>query len=315
MASALRVSVVIPTRDRASLVTSAVASCLTQTLLDLEVVVVVDGPDQATENALAAIKDDRLRVIVRGESGGAPNARNLGVAHARGAYIAFLDDDDTWMSEKLARQLDAIERSGAAAPVSFTGIVATHSDGGKERWPRRGPEPTERVSDYLFVRRGAFAGEGMIITSTILTTRDLASAVPFDPSVRRYQDPDWLLRAEQQEGFALVYVPDGLVNYFIDEDRARISTTVDWRYALDWARERRELFSDQAYVSFLLIWLGADAARGHSWRGGVTLWREAARNGGWGWHVLAVGLGVWVVPPGLRRRLCRGWRRLQTLRG
>src|SRR5215216_5981079 len=105
MLSAPEVTVVIPTRFRPELVTRAVGSVLAQTFADFEVVVVVDGPDDATRAALAGLGDDRVRVIVLPAKGGAPNARNVGAGAARGRWTALLDDDDEWLPEKLAVQL------------------------------------------------------------------------------------------------------------------------------------------------------------------------------------------------------------------
>ena len=79
MSSSPGVSVVIPTRSRPHLVTRAVRSALAQSINDIEVVVVMDGPDPETRTALAGVADRRLRVIELPEPGGAPNARNVGV--------------------------------------------------------------------------------------------------------------------------------------------------------------------------------------------------------------------------------------------
>jgi glycosyltransferase involved in cell wall biosynthesis len=111
------VSVVIPTKNRPSLVDRAVRSVLCQTIESLEVVVVVDGPDPETEAVLAKITDARLRVVVLPASGGAPAARNAGFSGARGAWIALLDDDDEWLPNKLERQLHACENSSFESPI------------------------------------------------------------------------------------------------------------------------------------------------------------------------------------------------------
>src|ERR1044071_7690025 len=95
------VSVVIPTLRRPALVTRAVGSVLAQTIENIEVIVVVDGPDEDTRSALAAITDPRLRVIQLSTQGGAPHARNSGVAEARARWTALLDDDDEWLPRKL----------------------------------------------------------------------------------------------------------------------------------------------------------------------------------------------------------------------
>lgn len=79
------VSVIIPTRNRASLVSVAVESVLQQTWTSLEVIVVIDGPDSDTEAVLELISDSRLQVITLPSSGGASRARNRGVQAARGS--------------------------------------------------------------------------------------------------------------------------------------------------------------------------------------------------------------------------------------
>src|SRR5579863_7499544 len=100
------VSVVVPTRNRPELVVRAVSSALAQTLTRMEVIVVIDGPDEDTARALAEIRDDRLTVIALPSSLGGSEVRNIGAQHSRGEFIAFLDDDDEWSPNKLQRQLD-----------------------------------------------------------------------------------------------------------------------------------------------------------------------------------------------------------------
>ena len=114
------VSVVIPTRNRPDLVVRAVRSALEQTFGDLEVVVIMDGPDAATKAALAKIHDIRLRSLELPLSLGGAAARNAGVRAATGEWIAFLDDDDEWLAGKLARQLEVAHESEAPEPIIFS---------------------------------------------------------------------------------------------------------------------------------------------------------------------------------------------------
>ncbi len=95
------VSVVIPTRNRPHLVGRAVRSALAQTLDAIEVIVVVDGPDEATLQALRQIDDARLRVKTLPRNLGPGEARNAGVGEAQSRWIAFLDDDDEWFPRNL----------------------------------------------------------------------------------------------------------------------------------------------------------------------------------------------------------------------
>src|SRR6516164_6352381 len=99
------VSVVIPTLHRPNLVVRAVNSVLNQTHKEIEVIVVVDGPDEDTIKAVRSMEDPRLQVVINPRSLTAAGARNVGVDHATGEWIAFLDDDDEWLPCKLERQI------------------------------------------------------------------------------------------------------------------------------------------------------------------------------------------------------------------
>jgi len=108
------VSVVIPTRNRWDLLSrSGLAAALMQKDVDLEVIVVDDGSTDETPGRLAALEDPRIRVIRHDQRQGVARARNHGVAEAQAEWVAFLDDDDLWSPDKLRRQLDLANESGA----------------------------------------------------------------------------------------------------------------------------------------------------------------------------------------------------------
>ena len=134
------VSAVIPTRNRSELVERAVRSALAQTHSAMEVVVVIDGPDSQTEAVLAAIEDPRLYVIKLGQSVGGAEARNAGVHAAKGEWIAFLDDDDEWLPEKIEKQLAVAAASSVPFPVVSCRMFA-RTPLREYIWPRRLPDP------------------------------------------------------------------------------------------------------------------------------------------------------------------------------
>ena len=113
MPAAPEVSIVIPTRDRWSLLQAAIGAALRQEEVEFEVIVVDDGSRDETPARLGEIEDARLRILRNDESLGVARARNRGLAEARGTWTAFLDDDDVWSPRKLRAQLDA------AAGASF----------------------------------------------------------------------------------------------------------------------------------------------------------------------------------------------------
>ncbi|HYO46173.1 MAG TPA: glycosyltransferase family 2 protein [Gemmatimonadota bacterium] len=305
-----RVSVVIPTVSRPRLVVRAVESTLAQSMREIEVVVVIDGPDRMTANALEAIADPRLRVLKRPRRGGAGAARNEGARAATAPWVAFLDDDDLWASEKLAIQLAAAEGSGLAHPIVTCRVAA--DDGERIRvWPRRLPAPGEPLGDYLLVRRSPFWGEALVHTSTVLADRALLEEVPFREDLLVHEDMDWLLRATRVEGASVVFVPgaEPLATWNIDRGRTRASRDLDWRESLAWARHARPLISRRAYASFLLTWVAAHAARRRDLTALWQLPREAIRHGRPRPRDFLLFMGVWLLPESLRTRAADAWGR------
>ncbi len=101
------VTVVIPTRDRWSLLDATLASVLRQQEVGVEVVIVDDGSSDPAPTRPRTLGDPRVRVLRNERSGGVAAARNRGIAAARAEWVAFLDDDDLWAPDKLRRQLAA----------------------------------------------------------------------------------------------------------------------------------------------------------------------------------------------------------------
>ncbi len=102
------VSVVIPTYNRAGLLTEAVESVIAQTFQDWELIVVDDGSTDSTKERIARFDDTRIRYLGQ-DNRGVSHARNRGAEMARGAWIAFLDSDDLWKPRKLQRQMERLQ--------------------------------------------------------------------------------------------------------------------------------------------------------------------------------------------------------------
>jgi glycosyltransferase involved in cell wall biosynthesis len=294
------VSVVIPTRNRPELVTRAVRSALAQTLAEIEVIVVIDGPDQATREALAAEPDPRLRVVPLAASGGAPSARNVGVEHATGKWTALLDDDDEWLPDKLATQVALAEAAPYALPIVASRLTV-RTPRADFVLPRLLPQPGQPVSEYLAVRKGAFHGDGFVQTSTILAPTELLLRVPFAKGLRRLQELDWTLRCHQVDGVGLVMADEPLVVWYADENRQRISFDSPWQDTFEWLKRSRPLVTRRAYAALAMSVVSSMAAPTHSPRVFAALLTEAVRHGRPGLTDYVTFLQVWLVPPGLRR--------------
>ncbi len=101
-----KVSVIIPTYNRADFIKDAVESVLCQTYKDFEIIIVDDGSTDSTKDVLQKFHN-KITYIYK-SNGGAASARNVGINHAQGEYIAFLDSDDLWLPERLKFGVQAL---------------------------------------------------------------------------------------------------------------------------------------------------------------------------------------------------------------
>jgi glycosyltransferase involved in cell wall biosynthesis len=296
------VSVVIPTRNRPKLVVRAVCSALAQTHRELEVIVIIDGADCATRTELSAFDDPRLRVVELSQSVGGAEARNIGARHATGQWVAFLDDDDEWLSSKLEVQLEAASTAACEWPLVCSQVIGRTQDA-DFIWPEN--VPSRPYTDYLLVRSRLGYGEGLIQTSTILTRRGLLEHVAFRKGLRKHQDWDWVIRCTQITGVDVVFVPTPLAIWTLDDSRVRTSTQTQWRASFEWIKSVRALVSARAYSSFIATYVAPQAAEEGAWRALVPLLSEIIFGGSPRARDVAVFGGAWLLPVRLRNHLRR----------
>lgn len=186
------VSVIIPAYNAAPLIGEAVESALRQTLPPAEILVIDDG---STDDTASVVERFGPRVtLLRKSNGGPASARNLGAAHARGEWLAMLDADDSWMAEKLERQLrlDTSERIGVIHCLANTS------------YPDVPPELTfEDLWD----------GRNWIVNSTALVRRAVFDAVGgFNEDRTLVEDYHLWLRIAH-EGWRIVMCSEILCTY------------------------------------------------------------------------------------------------------
>lgn len=297
------VSVVIPTLNRPHLVTRAVTSALNQTLKAIEVIVVVDGPDDVTVRVLQEINDSRVKIKPLPLNVGLGEARNAGVGEAKSRWVAFLDDDDEWFPQKLEAQLQTAQLSAYRNPIVSCRLIV-RSEIGDVVWPRRIPSPNESMSEYIFCRKSFFSGEGIIGANTIFARKELLETVPFR-RLQRHEDIDWLLRATTLDGVGVQFVSTGepLVIWHREATHHSMSRSTDWRFSLAWINENNHLVTPKAYTSFLMTWLSANAVREGDWKAFLILLWEAYKYGRPTILDAALYVGIWLIPQKIRDRI------------
>lgn len=303
------VSVVIPTINRPHLVIRAVNSALVQSLNEIEIIVIIDGPDEATLKALQQIEDPRLRIRTLSRNLGVSEARNIGVGEARSKWIAFLDDDDEWFPRKLEIQLQTAQRSNHRYPIITCRVIA-RNEVNDFVWPRRFPKPNESLSEYLFCRKGPFFGEGLIQSSTIFTLKELLRMFPFKSCPG--EDLDWLLTVITIKGVGVKFVSetDPLAIWYIEEGRNRGSNRSDWCFPLSWIQTNRHLFTPRAYASLIMTCMGSRVARKRRFEAFLPLLKEAYRYGKPSMIDFLAYVGFWLIPRKAKRWLAAFFSRI-----
>ena len=209
------VSVVIPTHNRRRLLGQTLWSALAQRGVDFEVLVVDDGSTDGTADGLAALGDHRVRLLRHEHPRGVATARNTGVAAARGAWVAFLDDDDLWAPDKLARQLDAARAAGR----DWVYAGAVEVDGAGRLLGGTPPLPPDALLAGLTRHNPMPAGSSNVMVRAGL----LADTGGFDPTLRHLADWDLWLRLARLSRPTCVAAP--LVAYRIHPGQATMDTT------------------------------------------------------------------------------------------
>ena len=117
-------SVVMPTYNRSGLLKEAVRSITDQSFEDFELLIVDDHSTDDTKNAVASFKDSRIKYIVNDRTKGGAGTRNAGIFRAKGHWVAFLDDDDVWLPNKLELQYRKIQEVDNAVGLIYSGSAA-----------------------------------------------------------------------------------------------------------------------------------------------------------------------------------------------
>lgn len=166
-----QITVVIPTYNRAKVLGMALESVFTQTCPPVEIIVVNDGSKDDTREVLAGY-GSRIRAINQ-ENGGLSAARNTGITAAGTEWVAFLDDDDQWVPERLAIAIETISMH-PQIDVHATNTALVNADGSElDMFALRGRSATEHMRlDYPlgWVLSGCFFAQTLVARKSAIVT-------------------------------------------------------------------------------------------------------------------------------------------------
>jgi glycosyltransferase involved in cell wall biosynthesis len=212
------VSVVIAAHNQARWLGEAIESVRAQTFQDWELLVVDDGSTDDTPAVLARYAaDSRVRSIAQARAERSA-ARNLGIAATSGTFVAFLDADDLWLPEKLAKQVAAISASPAAVlcytPARFV------DEAGRPLALRK---PPRTIAGDVFA--DLVRGNLLIIASVLVRRPCLLDVGCFDATLAAYGCEDWDLWLRLTRRWPVVVVDEELTRYRVhagNTDRDRV---------------------------------------------------------------------------------------------
>jgi glycosyltransferase involved in cell wall biosynthesis len=253
MSSSPRVSVIVPTYNRAGLLIRAIDSILSQTFTEFEVIVIDDASTDGTAAVLSGIADPRVRVLRHDANGGGGAARNTGIVAARAEYLAFLDSDDVWLPRTLETLMKAIGEAPPEVGVCYGRFRKNFPDGTAVDFPCSSISPKE---GDLF--RGLLRSNFITLQASVVRMKCFLEAGGFNESLRRLHDWELFIRISRK--FRFRYIDEPLAELWLqgdsvsmDEDAGTIG------YSFIHSRYKTEIESDRKLCSRYLYIFGKKA--------------------------------------------------------
>jgi glycosyltransferase involved in cell wall biosynthesis len=228
-----KVSVIVITYNRSKLVGAAITSVLNQTFQDFELIVVDDASTDDTAEVLQTFNDQRIRYIRHETNRREAAARNTGIQNSKSEYIAFLDDDDEWLPEKLQKQVNLLDSRPTIVGVVYTGSFQIDRATGK-RLLHIVPRRRGNVFQDILI-------QNWVTLSTVLVRRACFDEVGlFDESIPFGLDYDMWIRISRE--FQFEYIADPLVNYYVHNNKLSTDHDIVIRGSETIIRKYKQLF-------------------------------------------------------------------------
>jgi len=216
-----KVSVIIPTFNRATFLKTAIESVLRQNYDNFEIIITDDNSQDNTQGVVKEFSDKRIRYIRQKKNKGVSAARNTAIKVSEGEYIAFLDDDDEWLAEKLKKQVEIIEK----CPAKVCGVYSNFFiiENSEKKIAKINP----RIKDKRGNLFEQFALGNPIHTSTVLIRSECLENIGlFDESISYMEDRDLWIRLSEKWDFEFINEPLIMVH---THKKAKLSENLQWQ--------------------------------------------------------------------------------------
>jgi len=192
------VSIIIPSYNGEKFIAKAIKSVLLQTYKNWELIIIIDGSNDGSEKIISNFKDKRIKYF-KIEHSGSSKTRNTGINKSKGNYIAFLDQDDVWLPEKLSIQMEYIDRFGSDIGLIYCSNYKLE-DGRIIIGKRKSIKEEYIIRDYNY--------HGVILPSSALLRRETFNdAGLFDEKLELRVDHDLWIRISRRYKFLYLRKP------------------------------------------------------------------------------------------------------------
>ena len=225
------VSVIIPTHNRPELLTRTLKSVINQTYSNMQIIIVSNGVSAKNKNAVDELDDKRLEYYDQEDSGGPSSPRNLGIKKARGELIAFCDDDDVWMAEKIEKQVTFMEKNKHWG-LCFAKMKRFDRE---KEWYLSHESGDANFDSLLYVNT--------VPISSVLVRKNLLQGECIFSECKKVgtnEDYEFLLRCSQITKFG--FVDEFLIKYWSDENRTSSLYRKDFRSIISYYKSMINIY-------------------------------------------------------------------------
>ncbi len=196
----IKISVIIPNYNRSAYLKEAIESVLLQTVPVFEILVCDDGSTDDSKSVVLSFQDKRIQWIDCGKNGRPAIPRNIGLKQAAGDWVAFLDNDDIWLKEKLETQITVIKQQKVKAVCCNAKVL------------RAGQETKAYAihNEDVLLDFQSLVSSNSIICSSVLIKKDLlqkSGGFPESPQLKALEDYAAWLQASLSAAFYFISTP------------------------------------------------------------------------------------------------------------